>query len=68
MAKLIQVIEVDIHRGIGTPSDPHRTVRQYWTTDGVLLTEQDRIGEIESERQRAVLLRKGDTMTVGPHA
>ena len=41
MAKLIAVIEVETARGSGTKGDPHRTVYQYYATDGTLLAERD---------------------------
>ncbi len=40
--RLIQVIEVSLERrGKGTAEDPVRRVRQYYSTDGVLLAEHD---------------------------
>jgi len=41
MARLIQVIEAFESRGTGTPNDPHRTVRQHYSTAGELLAEND---------------------------
>lgn len=40
-ARVIQVIQVDSHRGVGTIENPHRIVRQFWSFDGVLLAEND---------------------------
>ena len=41
MAKLIQVIETFEKRGKGTEEDICRKVKQFWSTDGVLLMEYD---------------------------
>lgn len=40
MAKLIEVIEVEVSRGNGKDI-PFRGVTQYYTKDGVLLAERD---------------------------
>jgi hypothetical protein len=41
MAKLVELIETDDLRGEGTPSDPCRRVRQWFTKAGVLVVESD---------------------------
>lgn len=42
MAKLIQVIETEDRRGAGLDEDdPVRLVKQFWSSDGVLLMERD---------------------------
>lgn len=41
MAKVIQVIEVEITRGKGIEGDVFRGVTQYWSLDGELLAEND---------------------------
>lgn len=41
MAKVIQVIEVEITRGKGTEDSVMRGVTQYWSLDGELLAEND---------------------------
>jgi len=41
MAKIIELIYVDVCKGRGTDADPYRTVHQYWTKDGELLWEDD---------------------------
>lgn len=41
MAKVIQVIEVEITRGNGVEGDVMRGVTQYWSLDGTLLAEND---------------------------
>ena len=41
MAKLIQVIETYELRGKGTEDDIIRKVKQFWSTDGILLMEYD---------------------------
>lgn len=41
MAKVIQVIEVEITRGKGVEGDVFRGVTQYWALDGTLLAEKD---------------------------
>lgn len=40
-AKIIQVIETEATRGLGTEKDPARVVIQYWDLDGKLLAEMD---------------------------
>lgn len=58
MAKLVQVIEVDMPRGAGTPSDPHRIVRQYYATNGELLAENDPVipaMQLSPDQERAVI-------------
>lgn len=40
-AKVIQVIETQAVRGVGTEEDPVRTVIQYWDFDGNCLAEND---------------------------
>jgi hypothetical protein len=40
MAKLVQVIEVEVSRGDGRER-PIRRVTQYWSADGILLAEDD---------------------------
>ena len=41
MAKVIQVIEVEVMRGKGTEDSVLRGVMQYWSLDGELLAEND---------------------------
>ena len=41
MAKLITLIESDVTLGAGTDANPMRTVRQFFSLEGVLLWEQD---------------------------
>lgn len=41
MAKVIQVIEVEITRGKGVEGDVFRGVTQYWSLGGDLLAEYD---------------------------
>ncbi len=41
MAKLVEVIETDELRGIGTVENPIRRVQQFWSRDGELLMEKD---------------------------
>jgi hypothetical protein len=41
MAKVIQVIEVELLRGKGTEDSVMRGVTQYWSLDGELLAEND---------------------------
>ena len=38
--KVIQVIECYTNRGDGSADNPHRTLRQYYTLDGVFLAEE----------------------------
>lgn len=40
-AKLIQVIETKVRRGLDVIGDPARAVKQYWSPDGKLLAESD---------------------------
>lgn len=40
MARVIQVIETHEERGFGTPEDPCRSIKQYWSFDGSLLWEE----------------------------
>jgi hypothetical protein len=40
-ARLIEVIEVFIHRGENDVANPHRLVAQYWSKEGKLLAERD---------------------------
>lgn len=41
MAKLVELIETEAKRGMGTHHDPVRVVPQWWTTDGELVVEND---------------------------
>lgn len=41
--KLVEVIRAQVMRGRGTPDDPHRTIVQFWSVDGELLAEDDRL-------------------------
>ena len=41
MARVIQVIEVEVTRGKGTEDSVMRGVTQYWSLDGELLAEND---------------------------
>lgn len=41
IARVVQVIEVVITRGAGTPEDIVRKVVQYWDFEGRLLSESD---------------------------
>lgn len=38
-AKLIQVIEVTVHRGDGTKDNPYFIATEYWSTDGQFLAD-----------------------------
>lgn len=40
-AKVVQVIETVEAWGDGTPADPVRTVKSYWSLDGELLFRKD---------------------------
>lgn len=42
-AKLITLVYVEFTRGDGTKENPIRTVKQYWTTDGKLIFEDDTV-------------------------
>lgn len=53
-AKLIQVIEVETHRGQGVVGDPSRIVVQYYSPDGTLLAERDAWRD-EQEAERRML-------------
>lgn len=44
MAKVIQFIYTEDHRGVGTKDDPMRIVPQLWTLDGELVAEDDTNG------------------------
>jgi hypothetical protein len=48
VARLIQVIDTHDSRGTGVASDPHRSVRQFFDTDGTLLMEDDQWKREES--------------------
>lgn len=41
MARLIQVIETEVKRGLGIERDAIRAVTQYWSPEGKLLAERD---------------------------
>lgn len=55
MAKLIQVIEVAEHEGVGTAGDPHRIVMRYYSPGGDLLAERDNW----EDKHRSVLAASG---------
>lgn len=52
-AKIIKVIETKSLRGKGTPDDPCRIVRQYWSFNGKLLAENDPDGKDPDEKGKA---------------
>ena len=41
MAKIVEFIETETHRGQGTEADPHRLCAQLWTKEGVFVAEYD---------------------------
>ena len=45
-AKIIQVIETIEEAGHGTPEDPFREVKKYWSLDGKLLGKRDPLSTI----------------------
>lgn len=45
-AQVMQVIRSTFKRGLGTPSSPIRQVVAYWSLEGELLVEIDRVDEI----------------------
>jgi hypothetical protein len=53
MAKVIQVIEVEVKRGKGIEDDPIRGVMQYWSLEGELLAESDPCLKIMPLKDRA---------------
>lgn len=42
-AQLVEVIEIKLDKGDGTVKSPFRGVVQYWTLDGNLITEIDKL-------------------------
>ena len=44
-ARVIQVIETESKRGIGSDSNPVRYVKEYWDFDGNKLAENDPVKE-----------------------
>ena len=42
-AQRIEVIEIELDKGEGTEESPFRGVVQYWTLDGILITEIDKL-------------------------
>ena len=65
-ARVLQVIETKSARGKDEPDSPMRIVRQYWSTDGVLLAEaednadscKDTLTAYKRAKGRAKLLKK----------
>lgn len=52
--KLIQVIETVSVKGSGSPGDPVRLMKQYWSLDGKKLAETDPyLGEISEAASKA---------------
>lgn len=39
--KNINIIEIVYRKGTGTEGDPYRLIKQYWSTDGILLAVSD---------------------------
>lgn len=52
--RFVEVIELKVVRGAGTPYDMSRIVTQYWSKEGELLAEHDpcEIGTSSSELKR----------------
>lgn len=46
LAEVIEVIHTQATRGAGTEENPARMVDQYWSKDGQLLAERDKIKEM----------------------
>jgi hypothetical protein len=59
MAKVIQVIEVEITRGKGTEDSVMRGVTQYWSLDGELLAEND---PLATDRPSATIMRGAELL------
>lgn len=59
-ARVIQVIETVVQKGLGIPGDPVRQVTQYWTFDGKLLSSSEG-QEIPLEKSVKIIggVRKG---------
>ena len=60
--RVISVIEVKAHRGLGIKDDPVREITQYWDMDGNFLAERDSDSKFmtdqvmwESERLKAIV-------------
>ena len=47
-AQLVEVIKIELGKGEGTEKSPFRVVVQYWTLDGKLITEIDKLKEYAS--------------------
>jgi len=48
-AEIVEVIKIELDKGEGTRQNPFRGVVQYWTLDGKLLMEIDRLKETPRE-------------------
>ena len=48
MARIVQFIHAETHRGAGSKTDPYRTIQQLWTKDGYLVAEYDPIDATRS--------------------
>ena len=65
MAKLMSLIEAPAVRGKGVPESPHRSVTQYFMTDGTILAENDpclRDGLIDIMREMTTFIENPDTV------
>jgi hypothetical protein len=52
MAKIVELIYVDVTKGIGVEGSVVRAVGQYWTKEGRLLWEDDPCGPGQNEKDR----------------
>lgn len=41
MARLVELIYTEEHRGDGTPENPHRMIPQLWSKSGALVAQTD---------------------------
>lgn len=48
-AEIVEVIKIELDKGEGTEESPLWGVVQYWTLDGKLITEIDRLKETPRE-------------------
>ena len=51
-AQLVEVIKIELDKGEGTEKSPFRGVVQYWTLDGKLITEIDKLKELKEYAER----------------
>jgi hypothetical protein len=51
-AQRIEVIKIEFEKGEGTKNSPFRGVVQYWTLDGELITEIDKLKELKEYAER----------------